>query len=559
LKKDAKEKAPKERRWLRAVAAILLCGIGFLLARAPLFRETTVMVDAGGCRLVTDVVDAGEDEAQGYVILFHGLAANKKIMSFVARGFALQGLRVFVPDLPGHGRTQGPFSFERAEACGDSFVKQMIGRGAVDPKRTILAGHSMGGAIAVKVAARAPVAGVIAISPAPMVTTYGVQRSMLPFTDPPPAPARLLVLSESMAPSMLRDTARALLSGENSTSGKYEVIPRSTHVSLLFSPEAVAESQRWAAKALGIDASVKIPPRLPLVGGVAGLIGIFLLAGPFLREALGKNSLLSGAASSASGANASAGPSGAGATAAQARPYDAIAVRRQEISVQVIAEFVGVAIVAVLILRWWNPFGFVHLFEGDYLAGFLLIAGCGLLAAQYKRIATLWDFNWKHLLGAAFAALVVPLLIYAWLDLTLTEAWMTPARWLRFPAVLLLALPFHAAEELALGPAMRTRLSKTRLTYALALRALLWGVLLFGVVALHNGEILLALLAPYFAVFCLFQRTGMDVVRSNTGSALAAAIFGAILLAGFSVVVFPISYIARFVAGVAETGIATSM
>ena len=158
---------------MRAVAAILLCAVGFLLARAPLFRETTVVVDAGGCRLVTDVVDAGEDDAQGYVILFHGLAANKKIMSFIARGFALQGLRVFVPDLPGHGRTQGPFSFERAESCGDSFVKQMIGRGAVEAKRLVLAGHSMGGAIAIKVAARVPVAGVIAISPAPMVTTYG--------------------------------------------------------------------------------------------------------------------------------------------------------------------------------------------------------------------------------------------------------------------------------------------------------------------------------------------------------------------------------------------------
>ena len=121
------------------------------------------------------------------------------------------------------------------------------------------------------------------------------------------------------------------------------------------------------------------------------------------------------------------------------------------------------------------------------------------------------------------------------------KAWMTPARWLRFPAVLLLVLPFHLAEELALGPAMRTRLSKTRLAYALGLRALMWCVLLIGIVGLHNGEILLALLAPYFAVFCLVQRTGMDVVRSSTGSALAAAIFGAILLAGFSAVVFPIS------------------
>jgi hypothetical protein len=33
----------------------------------------------------------------------------------------------------------------------------------------------------------------------------------------------------------------------------------------------------------------------------------------------------------------------------------------------------------------------------------------------------------------------------------------------------------------------------------------------------------------------------MDVVRKSTGSPLAAALFGAILLAGFSVVVFPIT------------------
>jgi pimeloyl-ACP methyl ester carboxylesterase len=525
---NSQERAPKQRRWIRAVAAILLCAVGFLLARAPLFRETTVIVDAGGCRLVTDVVDAGEDDAQGYVILFHGLAANKKIMSFLAQGFALEGLRVFVPDLPGHGRTQGPFSFERAESCGDAFVKQMIGRGAVDPKRTILAGHSMGGAIAVKVAARVPVAGVIAISPAPMVPKYGIEKSMLIFADPPPVPPHTLVISGGLEPRSMRDSAKDYLSGENAATGRYETISLATHAGLLVRANVVAESQRWVALVLGIDGSVKIPPKSPLWGGVAGLIGIFLLAGPFVREALGKNSLVS-APQTASGSSASA------------PPYDTIAVRKQSMSVRVVAEFVAFAFVAILILKAWNPFGFVHLFEGDYFVGFLLIAGVGLLAAQYKKVATLWESNWKHLLGAAFAAVVVPLLIYSWLDLTLTEAWMTSSRWLRFPVVLLLALPFHLAEELALGPAMRTRLSKTRLAYALGLRALMWGVLLIGIVGFHNGEILLALLAPYFAVFCLFQRTGMDVVRSSTGSALAAAIFGAILLAGFSVVVFPIS------------------
>jgi hypothetical protein len=80
-----------------------------------------------------------------------------------------------------------------------------------------------------------------------------------------------------------------------------------------------------------------------------------------------------------------------------------------------------------------------------------------------------------------------------------------------------------------------------RLLLGLAIRLVIWAALFLGVLVLHNGEILLVLLSPYLAIFCLFQRTGMDVVRKSTESPLAAALFGAILLAGFSVVVFPIT------------------
>ena len=124
----------------------LLCQLGDHIRDA--------VIGAGGCRLVTDVIDQGNDDARGFVVLFHGLAANKKIMSYLAHGFAEQNLRVFVPDLPGHGRTQGPFSFERAESCAESMVRELIAHRAIDPQRTIIAGHSMGGAIAIRVAAR---------------------------------------------------------------------------------------------------------------------------------------------------------------------------------------------------------------------------------------------------------------------------------------------------------------------------------------------------------------------------------------------------------------------
>jgi pimeloyl-ACP methyl ester carboxylesterase len=517
----------KARGALRAFSGVVLCVAGFVLARATPFRETTVIVDSSGCRLVTDILDAGDDTVQGSVILLHGLAANKKIMSYLARGFALLNLRVFVPDLPGHGRTPGPFSFGRAEACGESFVRQLIARGAIDPSHTILAGHSMGGAIAVRIAARLPVAGVIAISPAPMVTTYGVAASMLIYGDPPPTPANTLVVSGSLEPRSVRDSSRSLIAGNAAGTGKYVVMPGSTHVSLLFEPQVARASQTWAAQVLKLDANAPaLPWRLPMVGSMMGLAGILLLAGPFLGETLGITSIRTEAEADA---KVSLPVEEEPGTPILAPPTGRILIE------------IGVSSIAIVVLlRLWNPFGVLHVFEGDYLAGFLLFLGIALLLLHQKTVGSLRHGRPGPLLAAAFAAIVLPLLIYSWLDLTISEAWLTTARWLRLPALCVAVLPYHAAEELLLG-SRRARPGRMRFLLGLAFRLVAWGALLAGILVLHNGEILLLLLAPYFAVFCLLQWTGMEVVRKGTGSPLAAAVFGAILLAGFCVVVFPIT------------------
>jgi pimeloyl-ACP methyl ester carboxylesterase len=524
----------KARGALRAVCAVLLCVAGFVLARATPFRETTVVVDAGGCRLVTDISDAGDDTVQGSVVLLHGLAANKKVMSYLARGFATLNLRVFAPDMPGHGRTPGPFSFARAEACSDSFIKQLIARRAIDPTRTILAGHSMGGSIALRIGARVPVAGVILASPAPMATTYGVPASMLPFRDPPATAANTLVLSASGEPAIVRDSARSLISASAEASGKYMVIPHSTHVSLLFDPDAAHAAQAWATKVLKLDANPPaLPSRIPLAGSLAGFAGILWLAGPFLRETVGMKTIrASGDGEAATQTNT------AGFIEEPGSPIIAASFGR------VLLEVTIASMVIVAVLRVFSPtekiFALFRVFEGDYLAGFLLALGSILLLAHGKHLRPFRDAKPAALLAAGFAALVLPLLIYSWLDLTISEAWLTSARWLRLPALCLAALPYHAAEELLLGPP-RARSAKARFALALAIRLAAWAALLLGVLVLHNGEILLILLAPYLAMFSLLQRLGMDVVRKGTGSPLAAALFGAILLAGFSVVVFPIT------------------
>src|SRR5712664_166923 len=259
--------AMKWRKGLRAALGIALCIAGFVLAWATPYRETTVIVGAGGCRLVTDVVDRGNDDTQGYVVLLHGLSANKKIMAYLARGFASQNLRVFVPDLPGHGRTPGPFSFERAETCAEGLLRELSARRAIDPQRTLLAGHSLGGAIAIRVAARNGVAGVIAISPAPMRAAHGVPVDMLPYTSSPPVPAHTLAISAAFEPLGIREITRDLITEGGGATSKYLFVPHATHVSVLYDPRVVHASQEWSAQTLKFPVEVNTPSAAPLFGG----------------------------------------------------------------------------------------------------------------------------------------------------------------------------------------------------------------------------------------------------------------------------------------------------
>src|SRR5258708_1791798 len=194
----------KSRQAMRALAGVLLCGAGLWLALPSPYRERTFLIDAGGCRLETTIVEKQEGGSQGSVLLFHGISANKKIMSYLARGFAEQGLRVYVPDLPGHGRTPGPFSPARAEQCGEAILRELLARGMIDARSTILAGHSMGGAIAERLASRFPVAGLIALSPAPMRAAHGVTADKLLFSDPPALPPNSLVMVGSLELESMR-------------------------------------------------------------------------------------------------------------------------------------------------------------------------------------------------------------------------------------------------------------------------------------------------------------------------------------------------------------------
>lgn len=522
----------KPKKTIRAIVGVLLCALGlFLVLSKPRAATHTFRVGAGGCRLVTDITEPdGGASPQGYVVLLHGLAASKHVMSYMTAGFTSQGLRVFVPDLPGHGRTTEPFSFERCEQCTDSLLRELIGRGLIEPERTLLVGHSMGGAIALRVASSGePVAGVIAVSPAPMRAIDGLPPETIPYHDFGRLPSHTLVLAGAGEPHILTQPAQELVASAKDPSSRYQVIPYVSHVSILFSAKAVAEEQRWAAAALHIERRPILPSHRGVMGLFAGLVGIIMLVGPFLRELLEpKNTETTAVVTDTPSTNPGASIS----------------------TLRIFLEFLLAGIVGVVILHFWSPLRFLRLFEGDYFAGLLLLVGLAVLAWHARHLRT-WFSDFKRtasaasehpwyvsILFTALAALLLCLLFSGWFDLSFTEAWPTSARLLRFLPLLVSLLPYHLAEEFLLGPAKSSN-TFARLAIALSLRLMLWLVLVGAIFFLHSGQLLPVLLAPFFALFCLGQRWAMDVVRSVTRSASAAGLFGAILLSGFCLVVFP--------------------
>jgi pimeloyl-ACP methyl ester carboxylesterase len=499
-------------RKTRALAGIFLIGTGFLLAFSKPYGEKTYVIPAGGCRLETAIFEKKGAAPQATVVLFPGLVANKKVMAFLAGGFAEQNLRVYVPDLPGHGHSPGPFSPQRAEDCAEALLSGLVSRGMADPDRTILAGHSLGAAIGLRVGARVPVAGVVAISPAPMRAVHGVQPEMLLYQDPGPMPQRFLVLSGGLEPESMRASAADLVASSKNDLVQYLVIPGATHASLIFSRRAVRAFQDWTAKTLQLKGTPGMPSLGELYGALAGFAGLLLLASPFLREITGNKQ--TGEEETARG--------------------NSFAWLR------ILPEFALGAILIVMLLRFWNPLHAIGLYEGDYLASFLLLLGVVLASLHWRSLREQLSRWNSRLLVAILAALILFLLFSAWLELSIYEAWLTPAKWARFPVLLLAFLPYHLAEEICLGPAANPSAWR-RFVAGLSLRAVTWLALVIGLLYFHSGEILMVLLLPYFALLHLLERRGMDIVRQETGSAAATAVFGAILLAGFCLVIFPVT------------------
>ena len=92
------------------------------------------------------------DLALPSVVFIHGAAHDHSVWSLQSRYFAFHRRNVLALDLPGHGRSAGP-PLASVQALADWTVR-LLDRAAI--ARAALVGHSLGGLIALEMAARHP-------------------------------------------------------------------------------------------------------------------------------------------------------------------------------------------------------------------------------------------------------------------------------------------------------------------------------------------------------------------------------------------------------------------
>jgi alpha-beta hydrolase superfamily lysophospholipase len=522
-----------------AIVGVIFLALGSRWIRVAELPKQEIWLAAGGCHTPMTVLDPPADvKPAGSVVLLHGLSANRRLMMYLGEDFAGHGFRAYALDLPGHGDSRDPFSFARAQDCATAAVEALIQSGQLDPKTTILLGHSMGAAIAVRMADRDPVAATIALSPAPM-------------NAPLRMPANLLVFSASADLGILKRVAQGLSAaagGERSAPEDFaqqrafelRPLPRSTHTSLLSDRRVAHDSENWAMQALFPEIAVDTltlnldlatyetfgKGRRRLAGGALGFLGILLLF-PMVVALAAKLAV----PSAATDATNAASPAAAQIESPGHHPSARL----------LLIETALCAMLGVLLLVLGVPLKFLHLYTGAYLASLLLIVGVLLLIFNFGFAMEYASLPSRKLAVAAILGFATFLALGAWLNWQLDDAWLNAPRWLRFAGLLPVMWIYSFAEEVVLGPVLHGLERAVRFAIFLLLRAELFLACTLAWYFFASGQVLIPLLFSYLAAFSILQRLATDALRVRTASATAAALFGAILASWFMAGVFPLT------------------
>jgi fermentation-respiration switch protein FrsA (DUF1100 family) len=98
------------------------------------------------------------------LLYFYGNAMCLRASNDEFERFRRLGLNVMIPEFVGYGMSDGKPSESGCYATADAAYEHLLKRQDIDPNKIIAAGWSLGGAVAIDLASRKPLAGLIAFS-----------------------------------------------------------------------------------------------------------------------------------------------------------------------------------------------------------------------------------------------------------------------------------------------------------------------------------------------------------------------------------------------------------
>jgi len=411
----------------------------------------------------------GNDTTKGRVLVVHGLDVSKETVGFLSQALADGGFDVYAIDLPGHGDSKVGFQTDLAQRA-ISNAKRHLG------EKTIVVGHSMGAGLLLDLAETEQFSTMVLLSPPPL-SVAEIHAD------------RVLIATDKMDIPRIRRFV-PIAADIGSPNVEAWDLPWGGHSALIHNPAYVRKVVEW----LGGDGT-----KTRTTSRIVWLVIMFVAAGTF------------------------------GILLLPGRPLELVDVTAATTCAQYIVAY-GVAL---LVLKFVNPMGWVKLFATDYLIGFFLVAGLCSWAATLTletdgtRSASAIERSLRKgipaaILAAAFVIVVIGFLIVSRaLHISLSDG-----RWWRFPLFAIVAFPFFMSDELTIRY-IRPRWKSEMI--ALLTRVLLLAFLLTGVLTINRGDAFLVLIAPLITVFWIALWFASGVIHRHTRSATAAALFAAIV------------------------------
>ncbi len=280
-------------------------------------------------------------------ILVHGYSGSKEMMQPIARALVQSGIAVYCPYLPGSGDSRERFRREEMPAALSGLYRYLLARNYIRSGDIALIGHSMGGGLVMQLAAETGgIRATVSISNPPLRLQSDRPRNFFAVVGDRDMPGLRDVTVERMTQATAGAVSRSDQETGNIAEGtarRLLIVDGANHLGVLYSPQAIGEIQEWLGRSFGLS-SPPAPSRWVLWVGLfyGGVIFLFIPVAALMGAVRQPREMLS---------------------------FDQRAGWRNNMMC------LPAALLALLVLRFWSPLGFIRIEAGSYLASFFLLTG----------------------------------------------------------------------------------------------------------------------------------------------------------------------------------------